>query len=295
MGVFYREGREALLSGFDPATVPLRLLLVDLHQYASQIAFVDEGAPMIVTTQRAHGLLTGDTVQISGVHNMYSLNGVQTVTRLDALRLSVDDSVSEARYSSGGFVINLSNLKTSAGVPTWSRVARSEPLTNVSFDGTRLRADDVRLPYVNGTHVEAIVLYAGEDETTSVPLAVFADPVGLPFMPEGRAVHVRWPASGVLSVGQEPIEAPVLQIDKWVPTTAPAKREIFEYPQGRILLNGNDITALGVVSATIDPDGHGFLLVLRDPNDPLSEPHQWIDGQWKMHQLRGAIEIEENA
>ena len=84
--------------------------------------------PPIEITSEAHGLATGDKVAITGVGGNTAANGTRTVTRVDADKFTLDNSVSNAAYTSGGHWTRLHDV-TAATHP--------EPLaaTAGDFDG----------------------------------------------------------------------------------------------------------------------------------------------------------------
>lgn len=61
----------------------------------------------IVITSTAHGLETGDIVQISGVVGLTAANGRYTITKVDANSYSLNNSKGNAAYSSGGTAVHI--------------------------------------------------------------------------------------------------------------------------------------------------------------------------------------------
>lgn len=69
------------------------------------ITAATNATPIVITTGTAHGLVTGDVVEIVGVLGNVAANGVWTVTVVDATHFSLANSVGSAAYTSGGTVL----------------------------------------------------------------------------------------------------------------------------------------------------------------------------------------------
>jgi phosphomevalonate kinase len=62
-------------------------------------------ATPIVITSALHEFLTGDTVQVSGIEGNAAANGTFTITKVDKDSFSLNDSVGDGSYSSGGVAL----------------------------------------------------------------------------------------------------------------------------------------------------------------------------------------------
>jgi hypothetical protein len=71
-----------------------------------------------VTTSTAHGLTTGQRVQISGVAGATGANGIWTVTLVDTTHFTIDNAGAPGAYTSGGLVETLVPLPKSGGGTT---------------------------------------------------------------------------------------------------------------------------------------------------------------------------------
>jgi hypothetical protein len=82
-------------------------------------------ATPIVITSATHGLVTGDTVDITGVLGNTAANDVFTIKRIDANSFSLDESSGNAAWTSGGTWANLRSLTfTGSLLPPWTKYGR---------------------------------------------------------------------------------------------------------------------------------------------------------------------------
>ena len=84
-------------------------------------------SPIVVTTTSAHGLLTGDQVQIAGVVGNTAANGLFLATFLTATTFSLQGSTGNGVYTSGGAVSQA--LDISGVLNDWTLKLRVESLT----------------------------------------------------------------------------------------------------------------------------------------------------------------------
>ena len=83
-----------------------------------RITSVSAATPMVVTTNQAHGLTTGDRVHISGVSQQTGANNEWTVTVLGSNRLSLNGSEplrDWSRPGSGGWLVDLEDVPDCTG------------------------------------------------------------------------------------------------------------------------------------------------------------------------------------
>jgi hypothetical protein len=78
-------------------------------------------SPIVITTPTAHGFLTGQRVQVSGVGGNTAANGTRIITVINSTQFSINNSVGNGTYTSGG----------QAYVETYWEI----PKANISRDG----------------------------------------------------------------------------------------------------------------------------------------------------------------
>lgn len=96
-----------------------------LQSYKSRTITNATNATPIVVTSTGHKFVSSDTVTISGVQGNTAANGTFTITKIDDDTFSLDGSVGNGTYSSGGIalltpvndnnLVNLGYLKANAG------------------------------------------------------------------------------------------------------------------------------------------------------------------------------------
>lgn len=74
---------------------------VPIHIATGSVSDATNAAPIVITSS-SHGLDTGDLVIIEGVAGNTAANGVWSITKVDANKFSLDGSVGNAAYTSGG-------------------------------------------------------------------------------------------------------------------------------------------------------------------------------------------------
>jgi hypothetical protein len=99
-------------------------------------------ATPIVITATAHGLLTGDKALVAAVGGNTAANGLFSVTRVDANTLSLNGSVGNGSYTSGGTATRLYCSLTADDTRTLA-----DGLNRLRQATTDV-VDDVVLPYV---------------------------------------------------------------------------------------------------------------------------------------------------
>lgn len=72
------------------------------YQTLSNIIAATNATPIVITTGGNHNLVSGDTVVITGVLGNTAANGTWVVTRLDPVTFSLNGSVGNGVYTSGG-------------------------------------------------------------------------------------------------------------------------------------------------------------------------------------------------
>ena len=84
-------------------------------------------SPIVVTTTSAHGLVTGDQVQVTGVVGNTAANGTFLVTALTPTTFSEQGSTGNGAYASGGAISQASDI--SGVLADWTLKLRVESLT----------------------------------------------------------------------------------------------------------------------------------------------------------------------
>lgn len=76
--------------------------------------------PIVITTNSAHGYITGDSVTISGVGGNTAANGTKVITKISDTSFSLNGSVGNAAYTSGGLLLHKTSFNTTTNPPTWN-------------------------------------------------------------------------------------------------------------------------------------------------------------------------------
>lgn len=83
----------------DPANIKEIRVIIGL---GPSVTGATNATPIVITTSAAHGYATGDTIAIASVAGNTAANGVWTITRLSATTFSLNTSVGNGAYTSGG-------------------------------------------------------------------------------------------------------------------------------------------------------------------------------------------------
>lgn len=195
----YDKGRQAFLDGYISwSSDNIKAVLIDLDDYALIVEDATNTTPIEITTTGLHGLSTGDRVTISRVGGNTAANNTSsnqrwtvTVTGLDAFTL--DDSVGNGAYTSGGHAIKVSLDDNLDDIPSGARVSTSSNLTGKTVTDGIADAEDTTFSAVTGDVCEAIVLYKDTGvASTSKLIAIIDSATGLPVTPNGGNIIVTW-------------------------------------------------------------------------------------------------------
>ena len=85
-------------------------------------------SPIVITTSAAHGFVTGDYVAISSVTGNLGANGIWKITKVDDTSFSLNNSVGNAAYTTGGSV-----RKRTGSIVEFS----SQQVKNISVNGNQ--------------------------------------------------------------------------------------------------------------------------------------------------------------
>lgn len=75
------------------------------YNRAFTITNATNATPIVITTSRAHGLTTGNTVTVSGVGGNTNANTTTTITVLTTTTFSLDSTTGNGAYTSGGIAV----------------------------------------------------------------------------------------------------------------------------------------------------------------------------------------------
>lgn len=193
----YEKGREGFLDGsIDWDTDTIKVILVDLNDYAKAITGATNATPIVVTSS-SHGFTNGDVVAISNVGGNTAANGVFKIANVttNTFELTNRDSGSNiagnGSYTSGGFIVNLTvddNLNDITGA---ARVATSSALGSKTVTNGVADAADVTFSSVTGDVSEALVFFKDTGtESTSRLILLIDTATGLPVTPNGGNITV---------------------------------------------------------------------------------------------------------
>lgn len=100
-------------------------------------------APIRITTSGAHGLTSGDTVDIESVQGNTASNGTWEVTVISATEFDLDTSVGDGNYTTGGTWVPGADFVDYTGVPvpTDPKVVRKQILRNTDGQLTTFYVD----------------------------------------------------------------------------------------------------------------------------------------------------------
>lgn len=84
------------------ADVTLASLALSEYTASGNVSDASDAEPIVITTSAAHGLSTGDVVDIASVGGNLGADGTWAVTVLSATTFSLDNSYGDGAYTSGG-------------------------------------------------------------------------------------------------------------------------------------------------------------------------------------------------
>lgn len=203
MSALYDHYVEEQMNGnIDLANDTIKAILVDLNDISVAITAATEATPIVITAD-AHGHSTGDRVSISGVVGNTAANGVFRVTVSDVDTFSLDGSVSNGAWSSGGLILDLTNDQNLDDIAAGARVATGTLASKTVSSSGRptFDADDLTFTSVTGDECETIILYkdSGVEGTSTLILALDQNDVtGLPVTPGGGNIDITWNANGII-------------------------------------------------------------------------------------------------
>jgi hypothetical protein len=199
----YRRGLQKIQDGtINLETDPIKAVLVDTSAYGLAVTAATTATPIQITTSVAHGLTTNDLVLIGGVGGNTNANGVWLVTVVNSGAFTLQGSVGNSAFTTGGYVIRLGANEFLSDIPSAARSAPSAALasktwtlaqTGVIFDGADVLFSAVP-PFASGLPARALVWFEDTGSAASSGLLSFTDR-----KPDGSAFTVQ-PNSGDITV-----------------------------------------------------------------------------------------------
>lgn len=191
--VYNKAKNRAMADGLALLTSVVKVLLTDNTLYGSPIVGASNANPIVITTSTPHGLTTGNTVAIFGVLGNTNANGRRKVTVLSPTTFSLQGIAGNGVYTSGGYVVDLSNKEYLSDIPSGARIASSPALTGKAISEGIFNADAVTLPGVAGNPSQSLTLYVDSGTpTTSYLLAHIDGASGLPTTINPGTVNIVW-------------------------------------------------------------------------------------------------------
>lgn len=190
----FLKGDEGFLDGsIDWDTHTIKACLLDLNVSdtgVKQISAATNATPIVITTN-THGFTTGDKVAITGVLGNTAANANWIITVVTSTTFSLDTSVGNGAYTSGGVVVNLTladNLDDIDGcIVGTDQTLAGKTVTNGIAD-----ADDITFPSGGSVSVEAVALYKSTGTASTSRLICLIDTApGLPIT-TGGPIDVNW-------------------------------------------------------------------------------------------------------
>jgi hypothetical protein len=101
----------------DLAAASLRVVLLDLNEWATAVSGVEATAPAVVSTYTPHGLSVGDAILLTGCRDIAGVNEAHTVSDVpNETAFIIDNDQVSGRYAGGGLVMKIApTLRLSAG------------------------------------------------------------------------------------------------------------------------------------------------------------------------------------
>lgn len=194
--VYHKAKERAYGAGLDLLNAVVKVLLTDNTLYGMTVVGASNANPIVITTLTPHGLTTGNTVAIFGVQGNTNANGRRKVTVLSPTTFSLQGIAGNGVYTSGGYVVDLSNKEFLSDIPAGARIASSPALTGKSLADAVFRADPVTYLGVAGNPSTSLTLYIDSGTPTSSRLLAHIDGAsGLPTSVNPGTVNIVWDLS----------------------------------------------------------------------------------------------------
>ncbi len=190
----YDKAKEAMLgSGLSLSSAVIKAVLTDNTLYGVAISAASNASPIAITTSSPHGLSTGDHVFIFGMLGNTAANGRWTVTVTDSTHFTLNGSTGNGAYTSGGYMVDLSNKEFLSDIAAGARVAISPAFTTKTLTRGVFDADDVTFTGVAGAACQSINIFIDTGTpATSRLIACIASATGLPTGVNPGTVNVQW-------------------------------------------------------------------------------------------------------
>lgn len=197
-------GRQNLLEAdIDWLVATMKCSLTDLDTDDTGNKVVTDATnatPIVITTSVAHGWATGDLIAITGVGGNTAANGNWTMTNVSATTFSLDTSVGNGVYTSGGVIWRYSDDEFLAAYSA-GKVGTDQTITTPTSTNGVADGDNLTYTSVSGNSVELLMIHRfGTGDADSETLLGIDTATGLPVTPNGGDITVTWNASGIFKV-----------------------------------------------------------------------------------------------
>ncbi len=272
------------------APCQVRVMLVDLEEWALPVATVYSAPEALVTTRGPHGLSVGDSVLLTGCRDTTGINRQHTVKEVVTENsFTLDNTTAGGRYAGGGLVFQIRPY-TVDQMPWQAYVGYAE-LQNLSYVNGVFDADDTVVKNAEeGKCYTALALWGRNDPATKWQMmALMVDGIGLPAVANGQPITILFANTADKIFSGENVSSPYVFMQKTVAFPVEATVHLIgrDLADRLVYLDGKAVE--DVLEAKRYPNGEGFLVTLRDLDGSTKK---WIDGQMKNHTRRGVIDIQ---
>ncbi len=273
----------------DLSTAQLRVVLLDLHEWATMVSGVETSVPAVVSTYVPHGLSVGDTILLTGCRDIAGVNDAHTVTAVPSeTTFVIDNDHVSGRYAGGGLAMKIQ--PTVIEDMPWMAYVGHTDLVNVRYTNGVLDADNCRVVTEMERFCDAVALFGRNGNERFQMIALMVDGINLQFVTNGQPTHVMWANTPERILSDLLVSSPVLFQQPIVERSFPGETHLYarDLERKTVLLDGHVLQ--DVVEVKRFKDGQGYALSLLDA---AGNSKRWIDGQFKLNIFRGGIEIRE--
>lgn len=181
--------REKIAQGLiNLLTDNIKIAIIDINAWTlPTISGASNEGPIVITTDSAHGLTTGDEVFIWGVAGNTAANGYWKVTVLSSTTFSLDGSTGNGAYSGGtDFLIKLNDYEFLGDIDAGARVALSGNLAGKAVARGYFTSNTPRWDLPDGEPIELVVHFKDTGNAATSPLIhLSANSPNFPQDPDG--------------------------------------------------------------------------------------------------------------
>lgn len=158
------------------------ILYTGLSPVGNGVSAATNAAPIAITTNAAHGLATGNVVSIAGVEGNIAANGTWTITVTGGSSFTLNSSVGNGAYTSGGTVYSVPSTALARPGVAWGSVGAKWGDTNRSWG--------LDIPYIELQSLRSIVsLWKGAHSWVQWMIFSFNPALYDPTMPSGGGIN----------------------------------------------------------------------------------------------------------